>query len=350
MNICRENGINRWPIKRDKYMWYEVHILDVGDADAIVIKYRATEQSPLVTAVIDAGNVGDGQKVLDCIGKLEDEKYHIDYAFCTHPDKDHKGGLFDLMQNKQVTIVNLALFDPWTYLNVGAFASIKSEKSARIKARAPFNSPTGNQDNLIDLAISCQNIWKIRKGCVCQKMPLRVIGPSEAYYKQCAIGMSNNFAEVVDDPDFEAYDEDAIPDETSARSVIDEDDDTSITNRSSMILLFEPPGGSRFLLPGDANCASLKAIIDECGEQLRGCTLKVPHHGSKHNLTTEIIDSLAPRSAVISAKGSKKHPSSAIVYWLSRHCNVYSTHKSKGLVYGSNINGNATPLREKIKS
>lgn len=331
-------------------MWYEVHVLDVGDADAIVIKYREMNESSLVTAVIDAGNVGDGQKVLDCIGKSSDGKYHIDYVFCTHPDKDHKGGLFDLMQNKAVKIVNLALFDPWKYLNVGVFASITSETEARIKARAPFNNPTGNQENLIDLAISCQNFWPIRKGIVCKKMPLRVIGPSEAYYKKCAIGMADNFAEVVDEPEFENYDENAIPDEDSARSVIDEDDDISITNRSSLILLFEPPGGRKFLFPGDANCASLKEIIDEYGEQLRGCTLKVPHHGSKHNLTTEIIESLAPRSAVISAKGSKKHPSSAIVYWLSRYCNVYSTHKTKGLVYGSDINGGATPLKKKIKS
>lgn len=336
-------------------MWYEIHVLDVGDADAIVIKYRATDESSLVTAVIDAGNVGDGQKVLDCIGKADDGKYHIDYAFCTHPDKDHKGGFFDLMQNNQVKIINLALLDPWRYLNVGSFASIESEAEARIKARAPFNNPTGKRENLIELAISCQNLWQVRKGSSCQKMPLRVIGPSEAYYKQCALGMANNFAEVVDDPEFEDYDENAIPDEDSARSVIDEDDDTSITNRSSLILLFEPPDGRRFLFPGDANCASLKEVIGEFGDQLLGCTLKVPHHGSKHNLTTEIIDSLAPKSAVISAKGSKKHPSSAIVYWLSRHCNVFSTHKSNGthklkrLVYGSDISGGAVPLKKKIE-
>ncbi len=66
-------------------MWYEVHILDVGDADAIVIKYRATDISSLVTAVIDAGNVGDGQKVLDCIGRSSNGKYHIDYAFLYAP-------------------------------------------------------------------------------------------------------------------------------------------------------------------------------------------------------------------------------------------------------------------------
>ena len=330
-------------------MWYEVHILNVGDADAIVIKYRATEQSPLVTAVVDAGNIGNGQKVLDCIGKSGDGKYHVDYAFCTHPDKDHKGGFFDMFSDRRVVILNFCAFDPWGYLSPTDFAYINKTSNAKERARAAFNHPTDSSLNLLDIAEDRAVRRQIKKGSYCTDIPLRVLGPSDDLYRECAIGMAESFAEVVDEPEFEDYDENAIPDENSARSIIDEDDDPSIPNRSSLILLFEPSDGRRFLLPGDANCASLKAILDECGEQLRGCTLKVPHHGSKHNLTTEIIDLIAPRSAVISAKGSKKHPSSAIVYWLSRHCNVYSTHKSDGLIYGSSINGNATPLRAKIK-
>ena len=331
-------------------MWYEVHVLKVGDADAIIIKYKATEQSARVTAVIDAGNVGDGQRVLDCIGKSGDGKYHIDYAFCTHPDKDHKGGFFDILKNPSVVLGCLLLQDPWMYLGLDSFSRIEDFENAKQKARAHYNHPKAEENsNLIAIAEQMKKLCRISKGFKCDNIPLRVIGPQDGYYRECALGMTSEFAELEDEADFEDYDEEAIPDEKSARSVIDEDDDTSITNRSSLILLFEPPDGRRFLFPGDANCASMKAIIDECGEQLHGCTLKVPHHGSKHNLTTEIIDSLAPRSAVISAKGSKKHPSSAIVYWLSRHCNVFSTHKSDGLVYGSDIDGGATPLKKKIK-
>ena len=116
-------------------------------------------------------------------------------------------------------------------------------------------------------------------------------------------------------------------------------------------MLYQPDETTKILIAGDANRASLTQMLKDYPELMEGVSkFKVPHHGSKHNLTTEIIDSLAPRSSVISAKGSMKHPSSAIVYWLSRHCNVYSTHKSNSLIYGSNINGNATPLKAKIKA
>ena len=59
---------------------------------------------------------------------------------------------------------------------------------------------------------------------------------------------------------------------------------------------------------------------------------------------------LEPESAVISAKGSRKHPNSGIVYWLSKYCNVYSTHKSGDLMYTSEkVEYPARPLKKKIK-
>ena len=41
-------------------MEYRVKILDVGDADAIIIEYKEKITSPWITVLIDAGNVGDG--------------------------------------------------------------------------------------------------------------------------------------------------------------------------------------------------------------------------------------------------------------------------------------------------
>lgn len=81
---------------------------------------------------------------------------------------------------------------------------------------------------------------------------------------------------------------------------------------------------------------------------LSGCRIKVPHHGSKHNLTSDLIDKLAPSCAIISAKGTQKHPSRGVVHCLSYHCNVYSTHKSGNLVHTSSaVNKPAIPLKEK---
>lgn len=83
-------------------MQYEVTIMDVKDADAIVVNYH--DGYRWWTAVVDAGNVGDANKVKVYVKHKENNKYVIDYAFCTHPDKDHKGGFFDLLTDSQVEI------------------------------------------------------------------------------------------------------------------------------------------------------------------------------------------------------------------------------------------------------
>ena len=72
---------------------------------------------------------------------------------------------------------------------------------------------------------------------------------------------------------------DEVKEEVIAAICDDEDDDTSATNRSSLILLFNP--GRRFLLLGDATCASIRDAMEN--HDLTKCTIKVPHHGSKHS-------------------------------------------------------------------
>lgn len=329
-------------------MEYRVKILDVGDADAIIIEYKEKITSPWITVLIDAGNVGAGDKIKENLKKT-DGKYVINYAFCTHPDKDHKGGFFDLLDDKSVKIQNLCLMDPCDYIGIEDFAKVKKQDNARIKARACWNHPEDKSKNLIDIAIKKGIFQNISIDSYFNNIPITILGPSDDFYREIVLGMVSNFAEINDSPDTSFYDEIAKVFEEDAKSVIDKDDDDSYTNGSSLILLFEPSENRKFLLTGDASCSSLADALFNTDKDFANCILKVPHHGSEHNLNTELIDFLSPSSAVISAKGSRKHPNSGIVYWLSKYCNVYSTHKSGTLIYTSEKTiHKATPLKEKI--
>ena len=178
-------------------------------------------------------------------------------------------------------------------------------------------------------------------------IPITVLGPSDDFYRQAILGILPNFAEINDAPDTSFYDEMGEISEEDAKSVIDKDDD-SCTNESSLILLFKPSENRKFLLTGDASCSSLADALVNTDKDFTNCILKVPHHGSKHNLNTELIDFFSPSSVVISAKGSRKHPNSGIVYWLSKYCNVHSTHKSGTLIDSSEAAGHkASPLKRK---
>jgi len=72
----------------------EVHFIDVGQADSILVKQGDNE------LLIDAGNNGDGDLVVNYINNLGIED--LEYVIGTHPHEDHIGGLDDVINNIKV--------------------------------------------------------------------------------------------------------------------------------------------------------------------------------------------------------------------------------------------------------
>lgn len=71
---------------------FEIDMLNVGAADSFLIHafvpYQGSELEYVVLA--DAGNEGDGKKVMQHIKKYYGQQY-IDLAICTHCDREHYG-------------------------------------------------------------------------------------------------------------------------------------------------------------------------------------------------------------------------------------------------------------------
>lgn len=72
----------------------EVHFIDVGQADSILIK--GSKEAML----IDAGNNEDGELVVNYIKEQKISK--LDYVIGTHPHEDHIGGLDDVIDSFQI--------------------------------------------------------------------------------------------------------------------------------------------------------------------------------------------------------------------------------------------------------
>jgi beta-lactamase superfamily II metal-dependent hydrolase len=317
-------------------MKYEYEVLKVNDADVIFIRHYV-DNIPYIV-LIDAGNVNDWQKIKDHL-----KKYYgtttIDLAVCTHSDNDHIGGFFGLLDDDEVTILEFWLIDPAHYLDENDIKYYRTKESATNAVRQIFNKPNDNSQNLIDI-LEEQSIdfISVISGYEHEVLPLKVVAPSDDYYGEIVKNMVEDYgcAKVYEEADTTQYDDAEQMSVDSAKSSIDNcNDDTSPYNQSSIVILYEPEINKKILFTGDATCTSLIQMTKDYPEIADIDLLKVPHHGSKHNLSSAIIDILNPKTSYISAKGTRKHPSVAIVNYLSKYGNVYSTHKCNGFIHRS---------------
>ena len=72
----------------------EIHVIDVGKADAILIRSQGH------AALLDAGTVGDGDHVSDYLFRFGVEA--LDYAIVSHTDSDHIGGMSQVLWDREV--------------------------------------------------------------------------------------------------------------------------------------------------------------------------------------------------------------------------------------------------------
>ena len=311
-------------------MKYEYEVLKLGNADAILIRHYVNDVPYVI--LIDAGNIGDWKKIKAHLVKYY-ETDTIDLAVCTHPDIDHMGGFFGLIED--IEISEFWLIDPAQYLTPDDVKYYQTKKGTKNAVRQIFNHPTDNSKNLIDVLFENNvKILTVIAGYKHSILPIKVVAPTADYYGEVVKNMVEDYGvKSYEEADTTEYDEAEQVSVDTAKSSIDTcDDDNSPYNQSSIVLLYEPEYGKKILFTGDASCASLLQMTKDYPEIKKISYLKVPHHGSKHNLSSAIIDTLQPEFSVISAKGSRKHPSSAIVNYLSKYGNVYSTHKHNDFV------------------
>ncbi len=136
-------------------------------------------------------------------------------------------------------------------------------------------------------------------------------------------------ADVVDTADFEKTDR------CLSKVLDDAPDDDSDHNRSSLIVLFEPEYKVRFLFTGDASVDSFEHMTSthqlKC-KDLRW--LKVPHHGSKHNLNSKWIKYFNPSIAYISTLKRGQYLNQCVVNALKKNgSDVISTHNNPTFLY-----------------
>lgn len=316
-------------------MKYEIEMLNVGNADAIIIRYINKEGYEYVV-VIDAGNKHDGKKVVDQINTYTNQKY-IDLAICTHPDNDHIGGFFYIVENMKIN--EFWIHDSANHVDVSEVRKAISEATLTKKMNKITES-IDNNINLLDLitkkGISHKEPFT---GVSHSHIPLTVLGPSISFYESL-IKNFRNVKQLFEEEKMLEYDEkedygllwEMLNEDESLSDSLDEDDDRSSENNSSTIIAFHPENSKKYLFTADTGPMALQEVVNLYPEWTKDLDwLDVPHHGSKKNLNSALIKHFSPKVAFISGKGKKKYPSIAVVNALKKvGTHVYSTSKAEG--------------------
>ena len=167
---------------------------------------------------------------------------------------------------------------------------------------------------------------------------IEVIGPSIEYYEKQVqqfrhLMKANKTTPAINDSD----DDDAVTTDdagnvksTTLDNAIPDD---SHHNLSSIIFIFQPVEGKNYLFTGDAGADSFENLKYKTTdwEKLKGLHwLKLPHHGSKRNITCSMINHFRPKVAYCSSKNYGT--------WLSKAV-VNALKQVKTRVYATNVNG-----------
>lgn len=315
---------------------FEIDMLDVKAADAFLIHAFAKHTDGLeyeYVVLVDAGNEGDGKKIINHIQKYYTQQY-IDLVIITHCDADHYGGMQYLIEkhneNNDFHINKVWVHDPYDHVDVDDVKYIRKEETLRDRLNAAYTFADGSNllDRLDDSNIEREEVFS---GDEYAPLNINVLGPDEDYYESLIpdFRVDLDFKEEQPEDEYKGlvcYVQ--TKDQFLSRALEDAEDDKSKVNQSSIIFTFCPKG-QVFLFTGDAGRDALGRVLDSNKGLKNIKWLKVPHHGSKHNLNNAIITRLNPQISYISTEKYKKYANICTVNALKKVGNVYSTHKKR---------------------
>jgi beta-lactamase superfamily II metal-dependent hydrolase len=333
-------------------MKVRIKVLDVGDADAIIVTLNANERSLVV--LIDGGRVKHKNKV---IGKLNEQLKRLnkkvpDLIICTHYDADHIAGLIKIVNyyKRDISSTELWIFDTSSFKELITAKKVTEKSSIRPSihdtyVNSVYQSNSGmdatqaalvktlqQEQELITMAEKLGMTWKqpLAGKCELTEWGIKVIGPTSSYFYDL---FPKALKEQSAEPE-EVRSEELKSDDDFCKSFNLTSSPISKPNLGSAVILITV-GETKFLFGGDAGIDSFYNI-QQYTEVLENVDwFKVPHHGSRNNLNNDLIDLIKPKVAVISGSG---HADNNLIKCMrSKGIEVYVTRDDKDLCFDNGI-------------
>ena len=332
--------------------FYEIDFLDIESpksGDAIPLRYEMNGVRSI--HVVDGGFQSCGEKIVEHIRTYYGNPTYIDRVVVTHPDQDHTGGLTAVLE--EFTVGELWMLRPWIYAEelIHRFAQFTSVDNLNQRLKKVYPRIAALEELAIEKGIPIREPFQ---GATIGAFT--VLAPSKSRYLDLIVE-SERTPESVEEAERSTIESlgrmvegvalKAAAIVASVRAAWGEEifspEETSAENEMSVIQ-YAYLCGRRLLLTGDAGRAALTEAADFApyvGLALPGIDrFQVPHHGSRRNVSTEILDRwLGGRlpsqllsgqerfhSIISSAKEDEAHPRKSVIRALyHRGSRVFAT-------------------------
>lgn len=313
----------------------ELRFLDARQGDAIWVCWGDGHQ-----LLVDMGTSGTGRALAERVRALPEEQRAFDLLVVTHVDTDHIGGVLTGVVDPDEPVPGLTFadvwFNGWEHLHGQVPADERSplEPMGGVQGERLSAWLRGHAWNAaFDRAAVVRGADALPRVLLPDGLSLTVVTPVAERLAELAPGWRDDVEAALEKGTLEEVSPGLEPMGPSAppilESVVDldllvEDPsplDPSRANAASISLLLEW-AGRRVLLTGDATAAELVAglALVDGGARVALDLVKLPHHGSRHNVSRALVEAVDCPHWVFSSDGTTfRHPDAVAVARVVRH-------------------------------
>ncbi|MDR6734827.1 MBL fold metallo-hydrolase [Sphingobacterium sp. 2149] len=308
-------------------MEIKIEMPNIGDGDAIIVHLKRGLEDLVV--LIDGGNAKDADKVIQKLDPIltKTGKSGPDLVICTHYDSDHIGGLKKIAQHYQNKIGTVWVHKP----NIEDLQKtistsndlLQHRKSEEVNALKQLFLLEENYSSFQNVLLESYNdmaefvdflintsIPTIEPFTGCQypgwEEVIMVLGPSESFYKTLLPNLKNSKSQIGEQLLYESFVNKPRGMKTLMMmgfpcQTLDKTPKAQVTtvNQSSIIISIVV-NRNKFLFTGDAAINSFKEIPGYPDTIKDIFWLKVAHHGSRNNSSSELFNIMRPKYAFVS--------------------------------------------------
>ncbi len=300
---------------------FSIELLPAKDGECLWIEYGDAQKPHRI--LIDAGRAGTHREVLRRI-EAAAAPVHFELIVITHVDLDHIGGVLKLLAAKRPPLTAGDIwFNGRRHLGEGApipRGPLQGEELTSIleTLRLPWNEAFRPSNTAPPSAVAVASDGKRPKKALPGGMSLTVLSPSREklqrliplWDEEVRRWREREGLRLEGQSPGEGEPAKRLRFETLASAPFTPDD--SPFNGSSIALLAEFDG-KRVVLAADAHpdllLEGIRAAAPAPGGRLRVDAFKMPHHGSRYNISREIVEAVeCPRFLVSTDSSRFGHP------------------------------------------